>query len=264
MKHKIELMGHIIAGYPSMQLCLCAATGILKGGAKYLEVQFPFSDGNADGSAMQKANNYSLQHGFIPNHGFTIIETLANNTSRDIIAMAYANTVFNYGLENFVKELKRCGAYGLIVPDFRFGENDFGLRQFCKDLDIYFIELATPLTPSKRIREMAIQTNAPFLYILAGSGFISNQTHINREMLDYIEDISEMCALESKDIMVGFGINNPSQISLLLDKVYGVAVGSYFIDIINKNKESNDLMSIIQKATQELLKIESFTTNTEI
>ena len=73
-KQKIELMGHVVAGYPTIYSCLGAATGILKGGANFLEVQFPFSDGNADGILIQEASDYSLKHGFIPKHGFTIIE----------------------------------------------------------------------------------------------------------------------------------------------------------------------------------------------
>ncbi len=264
MNQKIELMGHIVAGYPNMQSCLCAGTGILRGGAKYLEVQFPFSDGNADGLLIQNANNYSLKHGFVPSHGFTIINTLVNNTSKNIIAMTYANVVFSYGIENFVKELKKSGAYGLIVPDFVFGSEDFGLRELCKKEEINFIELIAPSTSHKRIREIASQTNAPFLYVIARNGLTGNHTNISREVLDYIEDVAEICALESKNIMVGFGINNSSQISLLLHKVYGVVVGSYFVDIINQNIESTEFIPIMQKATQKLLQIESFAINDEV
>ena len=256
MKQNLELMGHIIASYPSTQACLCAATGILRGGAKYLEVQFPFSDGNADGMLIQNASDYSLQHGFIPQHGFTIIDTLVKNTSKHILAMTYANIVLQYGVKEFVGELQKCGAYGAIIPDFGFGVDDFGMRELCKEHGLHFIELIAPLTPHTRIREIAKQTHAPFLYVVARNGLTGNQTLLNKEVLEYIEDVAEICALEDKKIMVGFGINHSSQLALLQHKVYGVVAGSYFVNIINQNLEAENLTEILQNATQKLLEFE--------
>lgn len=256
MKQELELMGHIVAAYPNMETCLHAATGILRGGAKYLEVQFPFSDGNADGVSIQNASDYSLQHGFIPKHGFTIIKTLVRNTAKNILAMTYSNIVLQYGVKKFVSELKECGAYGVIVPDFGFGEYDFEMRQTCIENKIMFIELIAPLTPQKRIREMANKTNSPFLYVIARNGLTGNKTLIDANVLEYIENVAEICALEEKNIMVGFGINHKSQLALLQHKVYGVVVGSYFVDIINKNLDADNIMNILQTSTKNLLSFE--------
>ena len=256
-KQKIELMGHVVAGYPTIYSCLGAATGILKGGANFLEVQFPFSDGNADGILIQEASDYSLKHGFIPKHGFTIIEALVRNTSKNIIAMTYANIIFRYGIENFIRNLKDSGGYGLIIPDLIYGQEDFGVRSLCHQYDICFIELIAPLTSYKRVKEIAMQTKSPFVYVIARNGLTGQQTQIDSEVLEYIQNIVEICALESKHVMVGFGINNAQQIALLTNKVYGVVVGSYFVDIINQNIESSDLIPILQNATQKLLQIDS-------
>lgn len=255
MNKKLELMGHIVASYPSTQACLCAATGILKGGAKYLEVQFPFSDGNADGVLIQNASDYSLQHGFIPQHGFTIIDALVRNTKKHILAMTYSNIVLQYGIKEFVDKLRECGAYGVIIPDFGFGKDDFGMRELCRENKLYFIELIAPLTPQERIREIAKQTYSPFIYAIARNGLTGSQTLISREVIEYIEDVVEICALEGKKIMVGFGINHSSQLALLQHKVYGVVAGSYFVDIINKNLNFGDvnLTEVLQSATQKLL-----------
>ena len=256
MNQKLELMGHVIAGYPDTHSCIRAATGILRGGATYLEVQFPFSDGNADGVLIQSASDYSLRHGFLPQHGFTIIDTLVKNTSKHILAMTYANIVLQYGVKEFVSDLAKCGAYGVIIPDFGFGEEDFGMRELCREHNIYFIELIAPLTSQKRVREIASQTLAPFLYVIARNGLTGGQTLINREVLEYIEDVAEICALEEKSIMVGFGINHASQLALLQHKVYGVVAGSYFVDVINKNQDSENLLEILQDSTQKLLACE--------
>ncbi|GAB0173494.1 tryptophan synthase subunit alpha [Helicobacter trogontum] len=258
MNQKLELMGHVVAGYPDIRSCICAATGILRGGAKYLEVQFPFSDGNADGTLIQSASDYSLRHGFVPQHGFTIINALMKNTSKHILAMTYANIVLQYGVKEFVRDLVKHGAYGVIIPDLGFGGEDFGMRDLCKEHGIYFIELIAPLTPQKRIREIANQTFAPFLYVVARNGITGNQTLINREVLEYIEDVVEICMLEGKSVMVGFGINHASQLALLQHKVHGVVAGSYFVDIINKNQDSGNLMEILQNSTRDLLGIRNY------
>ena len=254
MKTKqIELMGHIIAGYPSIQACLQAGSGILKGGANFLEVQFPFSDGNADGNLIQDASDYSIKHGFTTKQGFTIIEKLAENTSRHILAMTYANIIFKYGIKDFIKRLKESGAYGLIAPDFVYGENDLGLREECLKHEIYFIELIAPFSKDSRIKEIASNTHSPFVYVVARSGLTGSSTEINDGLLAYIENVSKICAMEGKKIMVGFGINHKNQISALLGKVYGVVVGSHFVNIINENLDSNNLVPILSQSAKELL-----------
>ncbi|RDU73805.1 tryptophan synthase subunit alpha [Helicobacter aurati] len=250
---KLELMGHIVAGYPDIKTCLCAGTGICRGGANFLEVQFPFSDGNADGVLIQEASDYSIKHHFQPKDGFLIIKTLVKNTSKHVLAMTYANIIFQYGISEFVKELKECGAYGLIVPDFCFDQDDFGLRQICLQEGIYFIELITPLTPSRRIKSIAKYTRSPFIYAVARNGITGNQTTISEELLHYIHEANEICLSESKHIMIGFGINDSSQLQMLAGKVYGVVAGSYFVRVINENLDSSDLVSTLQEATQKLL-----------
>lgn len=262
MKNKIELMGHIIAGYPNDCVSLKAGVGILQGGANYLEVQFPFSDGNADGILIQNASDYSIKHGFNLKHGFTILTQLCK-TSKHILVMTYANIIINYGVAEFIDSLKSAGVYGLIVPDFCFGECDFNTRKLCKENGIYFIELVAPLTPIKRVREIVLETNAPFIYVVARNGITGAKTQIDSEVLDYIENINEVARLESKEIMVGFGINDFTQVSSLIGKCYGVVAGSYFVNMINKNLDSKDITKELQFATQKLLgnKLEAESTN---
>ncbi|STQ86079.1 tryptophan synthase subunit alpha [Helicobacter muridarum] len=250
---RLELMGHVVAGYPDMKTCLCAGTGICSGGANFLEVQFPFSDGNADGSIIQQASDYSIKHNFEPKNGFMIIRTLVKNTAKNILAMTYANIVFQYGIYEFVKELKECGAYGLIVPDFCFNQDDFGLREACLQEEIHFIEIITPITPAKRIRSIARYTNAPFVYAVARNGITGDKTKISQNVLDYIKEANEICEQESKHIMLGFGINDSNQLRILDGKIYGVVAGSYFLNIINENKDSNDLVAVMKEATRKLL-----------
>lgn len=55
MKRKINLMSHLVAGYPTDEKAFIAAKALVDGGADILEIQLPFSDPSADGPAIQSA-----------------------------------------------------------------------------------------------------------------------------------------------------------------------------------------------------------------
>ncbi len=100
---EVTLMGHIIAGYPNFQKSLEAALGIALGGASFLEVQFPFSDPNADGEVIRNACEESLKSGFNTDLGFTLLQTLhtkllENHCKTKLLIMTYANILFAYGI----------------------------------------------------------------------------------------------------------------------------------------------------------------------
>jgi tryptophan synthase alpha subunit len=48
---RITVMAHLVAGYPSTDIARAAARGLAEGGVSYFEIQFPFSDPSADGTA---------------------------------------------------------------------------------------------------------------------------------------------------------------------------------------------------------------------
>ena len=104
--------------------------GICKGGATFLEVQFPFSDPNADGPTIENASYQALNAGFTVNDGFNLVQKLVTNSNTAIIIMTYANIIFKVGVASFVKRAFEAGATAFIVPDLPLG-SDEGLREEC-------------------------------------------------------------------------------------------------------------------------------------
>ncbi|PAF54198.1 tryptophan synthase subunit alpha [Helicobacter sp. 13S00482-2] len=248
MKYKKTniLMGHIIAGYPTKEISIQAGIGICKGGAKYLEVQFPFSDSNADGPIIENASHQALVNGFNIQDGFEIIKNLRVNTSSKILIVAYANTIYAYGIEKFVKKAKQCGAEGLIVPDLPF-EEDEDLRKIASNEDFKVIELIAPGMSPKRIKKLS-RTSDPFVYVVARTGTTGKKTQINQDLFEWIEFVK---AHARKKIALGFGINSSSQIKALEGKVDIVVVGSYFVEKITSNTQNTQIS--LQKYTSNLL-----------
>ena len=76
MKRKINLMSHLVAGYPTDEKAFIAAKALVDGGADILEIQLPFSDPSADGPAIQSACTEVLERKYRTADGLKFIETL--------------------------------------------------------------------------------------------------------------------------------------------------------------------------------------------
>ncbi len=239
---KPQLMGHIIAGYPSFESSLYAALGICQAGASYLEVQFPFSDPNADGSVIEEACNKSIAQGFKVAQGFKLLHTLSQHINQDnkqptrLIIMTYANLIFHYGIEAFIKEAKKCGVWGIIAPDLPI-ESDESLRILAKKHHIRIISLIAPKVSISRIKKIA-KISDEIVYVVARAGITGEKTHIDKALFEWIRLIQKHC---KKPIALGFGINSYEQVAALKDKVDIIVAGSYFVRFISELSTQSQL-----------------------
>ena len=60
----MNLMSHLIAGFPDAETSIAIADALVKGGANILEIQLAFSDPSADGPAIQTAPTIALDKGY--------------------------------------------------------------------------------------------------------------------------------------------------------------------------------------------------------
>lgn len=247
---KIALMGHIVAGFPNFEVSLEAAFGICLGGAEYLEVQFPFSDPNADGITIANACEVSLQNGFNTDLGFEFIAQLQcrlaqNRIATKLLIMTYGNILFCYGIDRFLQKARDCRIYGLIVPDLSLNYDE-ALFKKSKKLGLENIALIAPLTKSKRIERLSNASGA-FVYVVARNGITGDKTKIDESLMKYLNLVKEYC---SKPIALGFGIQNKEQINALRGIVPIVIVGSAFVRYIGEvSREENkaDLSEVANK-----------------
>lgn len=253
-----QLMGHIIAGYPNMESSLNAALGICYAGANYLEVQFPFSDPNADGAVIEEACDKSIAQGFKVSSGFALLSTLSSLLKQSkcntrLIVMTYANVMFHYGIEAFIKEAKKSGAWGIITPDLPI-ESDEELRKYGKKHHIAIISLIAPKSSTKRIAKVA-KISDEIVYVVARAGTTGEKTQLNRDLFDYVNLVRKKC---KKPIALGFGINSYEQVKALEGKVDIIVAGSYFVRFINELSKSQELtpqdyMQKLQSHAQNLM-----------
>lgn len=257
---KPRLMGHIIAGYPNFEASMYAALGIAYAGASYLEVQFPFSDPNADGIVIEEACNQSIMQGFKVTQGFELLRALSTRLLHTqpkqqqtrLIIMTYANLIYHYGIENFVKEAKECGVWALIVPDLPI-DCDEKLRIFAKKHKIRIISLIAPKAKPSRIKKIA-RISDELVYVVARSGTTGAKTHIDDTLFEWLKFVRKYC---KKPIALGFGINSYEQVAALSGKVAIIVAGSYFVRFIaalaQDSIASQDYMQKLKEHTQALM-----------
>ena len=69
---------------------------------------------------IQEANIRALSGGVTTDKIFDMVVKIRKNTKIPMVFMTYANVVFSYGTERFVKKAAEIGMDGLILPDVPF------------------------------------------------------------------------------------------------------------------------------------------------
>ena len=251
MEKKINLMSHLVAGYPSDEKAFIAAKALVDGGADILEIQLPFSDPSADGPAIQSACTQVLKRGYKTKDGFLFISKLHQTFPNvKIYLMSYASLVYTPGISNYCKKASQAGVSGMIIPDLPF-DFDEGLTKACKENNMTNIPVAAPSMSEERLNKMA-NSGFPYIYAALRTGITGTDTVIEKSTLEFLQKVS---AGGSK-IYGGFGISNGEQSKTLCNYVDGVVAGSVFVRLITENQnDDSKLYQKIKEKAQELCQI---------
>ena len=223
----------ITCGYPDLETTGKVVKEMVANGADLVELGIPFSDPTAEGPVIQGANVVALAGGITTDKIFDFVKELRKEVSVPMVFMTYANVVFSYGMDAFMKKAKEVGMDGLILPDVPFeekGEFDEVAKQYGLDM----ISLIAP-TSEDRIAMIAREATG-FIYIVSSLGVTGVRSEITT-------DIGSMVKLvkENTDIpcAVGFGISTPEQAAKMAGLSDGAIVGSAIIKIMGQyGKES--------------------------
>lgn len=218
----------ITAGFPDLKTTKRLALKFAQLGVDLLELGLPFSDPIADGVVIQKASNYALKNKVSLRSILNLVKDLRKNTDIPIALMGYYNPIFTYGTEKFIKEAKKSGADGIIIPDLP-PEESLVLQQSCLKNGLDDILLVAPTTSLKRMKLIS-RLSRGFIYYISTTGI----TGIRKELpKDIAKEVKQLRALSQKPICVGFGISTAKQAKEILRYAQGVILGSAVVKIIN-------------------------------
>ncbi|MCR5420852.1 MAG: tryptophan synthase subunit alpha [Lachnospiraceae bacterium] len=221
----------ITCGDPDLETTKACVLAMVQNGADLIELGIPFSDPTAEGPVIQAANERALQGGVTTSKIFEFVKDLRKTTDIPMVFMTYANVVFSYGAEKFIKQCMETGIDGIILPDLPFEEKE----EFLPVCHKYGVDLISFIAPTSKDRIKMIASEAEgFLYIVSSLGVTGTRSEITTDIESIVKAVRE-----STDIpcAIGFGISTPEQAKKMAGFSDGAIVGSAIIKLINEGKE---------------------------
>jgi len=217
-----KLVAYITTGFPDIHFTEDAAFALKEAGVDILELGVPFSDPVADGPIIEKANLLSLQSGFKIADLLEVSENISKEV--DTLWMGYFNPFYHRGMDTFIKDAKRAGVNGFIIPDLPFEESQ-PYHDMCKASDLALISFVAPTDSRERIATI-VKDAQKFIYLVAYAGITgSGKSEDLTQVIRHTREASDT------DIFIGFGVNEKTAKSKAKD-VDGVIVGSAFVSIM--------------------------------
>lgn len=215
----------VTCGDPSLDVTEQLVYAMADAGADLIELGIPFSDPTAEGPVIQAANVRALARGVTTDKIFDMVRRIRQKTDVPMVFMTYANVVFSYGAERFLRTASEIGMDGLILPDLPYEEKD-EFDPLCRQYGLDLVSLIAP-TSHERIQMIAKDANG-FVYCVSSLGVTGVRSSITT-------DIGAMVKLvkQAKDIpcAVGFGISTPEQAANMAAVSDGAIVGSAIVKL---------------------------------
>lgn len=215
----------ITCGDPSMEITEQLVYAMEKAGADLIELGIPFSDPTAEGPVIQASSLRAMEGGVTTDQVFAMTANIRKNSQIPIVFMTYANVVFSYGTDRFLKKASEVGIDGVILPDIPF-EEKAEFDTVCKKYGLAFISMIAP-TSNARVRMIAKEAEG-FIYCVSSLGVTGVRKEITTDigaMVRLVKEVTDVpCA-------VGFGISTPKQAEEMAAAADGVIVGSAIVKL---------------------------------
>lgn len=218
----------ITCGDPDLETTEKIVRNMVANGADIIELGIPFSDPTAEGPVIQGANLRALSGGVTTDRIFDMVKNLRKDITIPMVFMTYANVVFSYDAEKFIRSCAKIGINGLILPDLPFEEKE-EFAPICKKYGVELISLIAP-TSENRIAMIAKEAEG-FIYIVSSLGVTGVRSEIKTDIAAIVKLVKENTSVPCA---VGFGISTPVQAAKMAAISDGAIVGSAIIKIIEK------------------------------
>ena len=216
----------ITGGDPDVETTYELIKAMAANGADIIEIGIPFSDPIAEGPVIQEADLRALSSGTTTDALFDMVVRLRKEIDIPLIFMTYANPIYVYGKERFMKRCADVGIDGVIVPDIPF-EEKAELSGVCMENGIDLISMIAP-TSDDRIETIAKEAEG-FIYCVSSLGVTGVRSEIKTDigaMVAHVKTVTDT------PVAVGFGISTPEQAKKMAALSDGAIVGSAIVKIV--------------------------------
>ena len=225
---------------------------ILKSISKYADIcdlGFAHNTPIADGGQIQTSAYRAIKNGIKISDVFSIAGKFKKfKKDKPIILMGYYNMIYQYKENKFIDKCKKSKIDGLIVVDLPYPENkSFALK--CKKKGINFIQLVSPTTSKKRLKQIIKDSHDMVYYISMLSTTGGKLKEAPKKILEKYNKIKLLN--KNKNIVIGFGITEKTIKSL--KKADGLVVGSAICkEITNSIKKRQNTVTNVTNIVKNL------------
>ncbi|MBM7635420.1 tryptophan synthase subunit alpha [Streptococcus saliviloxodontae] len=199
-------------------------------GASAIEVGIPWSDPVADGPVIELAGQRSLAKGVTLT---AIVKKLQEKQSQvPLVIMTYINPVYQYGIEQFIADLKETSVKGLIIPDLPHEHEDM-IKPFLADTDIALVPLVSLTTGIDRQKTL-IDGAEGFIYAVAINGVTGKAGNYRDDLDKHLANLTELADIP---VLTGFGVSTEEDIARFNKVSDGVIVGTKIVKGLHEGKD---------------------------
>ena len=241
MEKRPALLTYTVAGDNNKKKSL----EILKSISKFsdiCEIGFPHNTPIADGGQIQTSSYRAIKNGIKIEDVFSIVKNFKKNKkNKPIILMGYFNMIYQYGENKFITKCKKAKVDGIIVVDLPYPENKVFASK-CKRYKINFIQLISPTTSKKRLKQI-IKDSHEMIYYISMLSTTGGKLKVSPKQI-----IKEYRKIKNqnkhKNVVIGFGITEKTISSLKIAD--GLVVGSALCKEISKSikKKQNPVTKV--------------------
>ncbi len=215
------LIIYITAGAPDMATTLAAVQAAEQAGADIIELGIPFSDPMADGPVIQKAAMLSLKSGTNMAKIAALVREIRQHSDIPLAAMAYMNSILNFGEEAFATSFREAGLDGLIIPDLP-SEEAAEMDEICQRNGLDLIQFIAPTTNVARISQVCRNARG-FIYCISTTG-VTGVRKVDYSGIGRV--MNEVRKHTDVPLAIGFGIGTPEAAKAAAQYADAVIVGS--------------------------------------
>ncbi len=236
----MNLMTHLVAGYPNRQIFAEAAAAMFDAEVSYLEIQLPFTNPMADGPVIYEANQVALKEKLGLAEVAALVNEIRPTESRTrLLLMTYLTPIFTFGLAETAQVLADNGFHGLIVPDLVIGSAEQRqLQEAVNARGLVLVPVVSPLTTPLRIGKITSSLNpGQLVYATARVGTTGESTNLaDAKLTEYLTLLQEN--LKGYELAVGFGIREKAQVEFLNRQGIVAVIGSEIVKRIKENPDT--------------------------
>ena len=166
---KAKFIGYLTAGYPHPNETVDLLLAMQSGGTDIIELGVPYTDPQADGSTIQKANETALRFCVNLKSCINMVRQAREKGLRvPVLLMGYYNPFCAFGLDELMIACKSVGIAGFIVVDLP-PEEGFDFIKKASNMKLVYVPLVSPTTTSDRISYLSSNATS-FIYCVSVTG----------------------------------------------------------------------------------------------